>query len=112
MVRIACLFVALLVVGCGVNSVTPDEIGQIKEGNVLIWRYRKSGDGKSWMYADKVVKRDGDKITYVTSKKEATSKLSDAINEMDTREMTTTIPDLQKFATEQGAEKKVIIEIR
>lgn len=104
------LLLTLFLVGCGINSVTKEEIQAIKEGNILIWRYRKSG--KSWMYADKVVKRDGDNVTYVTSKKEATSKLSDAILDMDSREQTTTISELEKYATEQGEQKKVIIEIR
>ena len=50
---------ALVVGGCGINSVTKAELESVKAGNVITYRYRK-GD-KEWFYADKIVRVEGDK---------------------------------------------------
>lgn len=98
--------------GCGINSVTPEEIGAIKAGDILTWRYSKATDaGNSWLYCERVEKVDGDNVTFVPSINEGTSKTMPSLREFSDKQDTTTITELKKFASEQGEDKKVIIEI-
>lgn len=104
------VLVVLGIVGCGVNSVSKAEIEAIKAGNVLTYRYQK--DGKSWFYADRVTRVEGDKIYYNPSKNEATAGNDARLQEFDTaRELSITKADILKYETEQGDERKVIIWI-
>ena len=103
-------FVVSLLVGCGVNSVTKAEIEAVKAGDVIVYRYQKGG--KSWFYADKVTRIEGDKIYYNPSEKEGTAGNDERLKTFDTsRESSTTKADLIKYETEQGDERKVIIWI-
>ena len=52
--------IVLLGAACGVNSVTKAQLEAVKPGDVLVYRYQK--EGKSWFYADKITKIEGDKI--------------------------------------------------
>jgi hypothetical protein len=102
--------VVLIGAACGVNSVTRAQLEAVKPGDVLVYRYQK--DGKSWFYADKITRIEGDKIYYNPSDKEGTSGNDERLKNFDTkREMSTTKADLLKFETEQGDERKVIIWI-
>jgi hypothetical protein len=95
---------------CGINSVTKAELEAVKSGNVITYRYQK--DGKSWFYADKVTRIEGDKIYYNASKSESTSGSDARLQDFDTsRELSTTKADLLKYETEQGEDRKVIIWI-
>ena len=99
--------------GCGINSVTPEEIAAIKPGDLVIWRYAKaSDDKKSWMYTDRIETVEGDKITFKTSVNESNDKRMDEIREFREETYETTLTDLKKFATEQPPDSKVIIEIQ
>ena len=99
-----------LAAACGVNSVTRAELEAVKPGDVIVYRYQK--DGKSWFYADKITKIEGDKIYYNPSDKEGTSGSDERLKNFDTkREMSTTKAEILKFETEQGDERKVIIWI-
>jgi len=99
-----------LAAACGVNSVTKAELEAVKSGDVIVYRYQK--DGKSWFYADKITKIEGDKIYYIPSDKEGTSGSDERLKNFDAkREMSTTKADLLKYETEQGEERKVIIWI-
>lgn len=102
----------LTLAGCGINSVTPEEIGAIKAGDIVTWRYSKKTDaGNSWLYCERIEKVDGDNVTFVPSIKEGTSKTMPSLREFDKEPETTTITEMKKYATEQGDDKKVIIEI-
>jgi hypothetical protein len=95
---------------CGINSVTKAQLETVKAGDVLVYRYQK--DGKSWFYADKITRIDGDKIYYNPSEKEGTAGNDERLKTFDTkRELSTTKADLLKYETEQGDERKVIIWI-
>ena len=99
-----------LATACGINSVTRAQLEAVKPGDVLVYRYQK--DGKSWFYADKITRIEGDKIYYNPSDKEGTSGNDERLKNFDTkREMSTTKADILKFETEQGDERKVIIWI-
>lgn len=99
-----------LAAACGINSVTKAQLEAVKPGDVLVYRYQK--DGKSWFYADKITRIEGDKIYYNPSDKEGTSGSDERLKNFDTkREMSTTRAELLKFETEQGDERKVIIWI-
>ena len=114
MLRASLLSLLLLIclVGCGINSVTRKELEAVKVGDVLVYRYKKP-NGKSWMYADKVVRIEGDTYHYVTTAKESNTKNSSALNEfVEKKEFSIKKDDLLKFETEQGDDHKVIIEIR
>lgn len=105
------LFTALsIAIGCGVNSVTRAELEAVKAGDVVVYRYQK--DGKSWFYADKITRIEGDKIFYNPSEKEGTAGNDQRLKTFDTgRELSMTKADLVKYETEQGDERKVIIWI-
>ena len=105
----AAIFVTF-VAACGVNSVTKAELEAVKAGDVVVYRYQK--DGKSWFYADKITRIEGDKIFFNPSDKEGTSGKDERIKSFDTkRELSMTKADLLKYETEQGDERKVIIWI-
>jgi hypothetical protein len=96
---------------CGVNSVTKAQLDAVKPGHVLTYRYQK--DGKSWFYADKVTRIEGDTIYYNPSEKEGTAGNDARLGTFDTdRELSITRDELLKFETEQGEERKVIIWIQ
>lgn len=111
-IRIVVLAIAAAInFGCGINSVTKAELENVKPGNVLVYRYQK--DGKSWFYADKITRIEGDKIYYNPSDKEGTAGNDERLNNFDTkREMSISKADLLKYETEQGDDKKVIIWIK
>jgi hypothetical protein len=97
-------------VGCGINTVTKAELEGVKAGDVLVYRYQK--DGKSWFYADKITRIEGDKIFYNPSEKEGTAGNDERLKTFDTkRELSTNKADILKYETEQGDERKVIIWI-
>ena len=99
-----------LAAACGINSVTKADLEKVKAGDVLVYRYQK--DGKSWFYADKITRIEGDKIYYNPSEKEGTAGNDERLKTFDTkRELSTTKADILKFDTEQGDERKVIIWI-
>jgi hypothetical protein len=106
---IAALIVSLAA-ACGVNSVTKAQLEAVKPGDVVVYRYQK--DGKSWFYADKITRIEGDKIYFNPSQKEGTAGNDERLKTFDTsREMSATKSDLLKYETEQGEERKVIIWI-
>ena len=99
-----------LAAACGVNSVTKAQLEAVKPGDVLVYRYQK--DGKSWFYADKITRIDGDKIYFNPSEKEGTAGNDERLKTFDTkRERSTTKAELLQYDTEQGEERKVIIWI-
>jgi hypothetical protein len=107
----AAMLFAVVGVSCGVNSVTRAQLEAVKPGDVLVYRYQK--DGKSWFYADKITRIEGDKIYYNPSDKEGTAGNDERLKVFDTkRELSITKADLLKYETEQGDDKKVIIWIR
>jgi|SRR5690606_6381779 len=102
------LFIAAA--ACGVNSVSKAQLEAVKAGDVLTYRYQK--DGKSWFYADKVTRIEGDTIYYNPSEKEGTAGNDSRLGTFDTdRELSITRDELVKFETEQGENRKVIIWI-
>ncbi len=100
---------AIVGFACGVNSVTKAQLEAVKPGDVLVYRYQK--DGKSWFYADKITRIEGDTIYYNQSENEGTSGKDDRIKTFVTRESSMPKADLLTFDTEQGPQKKVIIWI-
>lgn len=102
---IVCAFVA----ACGINSVTKEELSGVKVGNVLVYRFQKSG--KSWFYADKITRIEGDKIYFVMGKSESTKGSDSRIREFGTDESSITKDELLKFSDEQGETQKKVIWI-
>lgn len=99
-----------LLAGCGINSVTKAEIEAIKPGNKITYRFQR--DGKSWFYADKVTRVDGDTIFYNASKSESTKGSDTRLDEYDTtRELSIKKADIIKYETEQPPDDKKIIWI-
>lgn len=99
-----------LLAGCGINSVTKAEIDTIKPGNKITYRFQR--DGKSWFYADKVTRIDGDTIYYNASKSESTSGSDARLDDYDTtRELSIKKAEIAKFDTEQPPNDKKIIWI-
>lgn len=102
---------AVIIAACGLNSVTKQELESVKAGNVLVYRFQKNG--KSWFYADKITRIEGDKIYYNPGKMEANkgndSRLMDFVTD---KELSISKADLLKYETEQGEERKVIIWIK
>jgi len=95
---------------CGINSVTKEELAAVKAGDVITYRYKKNG--KSWFYADKVTRVEGDTIYYNPSKNESTAGNDSRLQDYDTsRERSITREELLKYDTEQGEERKVVIWI-
>lgn len=95
---------------CGINSVTKAEIEAIKPGNKITYRFQR--DGKSWFYADKVTRVEGDTIYYNASKNESTKGSDSKLDEFDTtREHSIKKADIVKFEAEQPPDQKKIIWI-
>lgn len=105
----ASLLALMFVAACGINSVTKAQLSDVKAGNVLTFRYQKNG--KSWFYCEKVTRVDGDKIYYNAGKNESTSGSDARLKDYDSREMSHTKAELEKFDTEQGDEQKKVIWI-
>ena len=102
--------IVLLGAACGMNAVTKAQLEAVKPGDVLVYRYQK--DGKSWFYADKITKIEGEKIYFSPSQKEGTAGNDERLKTFDTsRELSTTKADILKYETEQGDDRKVIIWI-
>jgi len=100
----------VVLTACGINSVTKAEIEAIKPGNKITYRHQK--DGKSWFYADKVTRVEGDMVYYNASKNESTKGSDTKLDEFDTtRELSVKKADLLKFETEQPPDEKKIIWI-
>jgi len=95
---------------CGINSVSKRQLEEVKAGDVLTYRYQKGG--KSWFYADKVTRVEGDKVYYNPSRNESTAGNDTRLKDYDTsRELSIAKADLLKYETEQGEERKVVIWI-
>jgi hypothetical protein len=102
--------VAAFSAACGINSVTKAQLEAVKPGNVLTYRYYKSG--QSWFYCDKITRIEGDKVHYNPGKNESTKGTDGRIREFETsKELSVTKDELYKFETEQGEEQKKIIWI-
>lgn len=103
----------ILFTACGVNSVTKAEIEAIKPGAKITYRFKKKTDGKSWFYADKVTRIEGDTIYFNPSKNESTKGSDARLDEYDTtRELSITKADILKYETEQPPDEKKIIWIQ
>lgn len=113
MTRLKFLFVISVLafsLGCGINSVSKRQLEEVKAGNVITYRYQKGG--KSWFYADRVKRVEGDKIYYNPSRSESSSGNDHRLQDFDlTRELSMSKVDLLKFETEQGDDRKVVIWI-
>lgn len=111
-VKFFAIAVGICLLGCGANSVSREQLENVKAGDVLVYRYRKS-DGKTWFYADKITRVEENKIVYNPSRNEGTAgndeRLSDFLTD---KEMSIAKEELLKYETEQGDEKKVIIWIK
>ena len=109
---ILAIFFLVLLSGCSVNSVTKQQIENVKTGDVLVYRYKKN-EGKTWFYADKITRIEGNRIFYNPSKSEATAGNDYRLSEflMD-KELIVNKEDLLKYSTEQGDEQKVIVWIK
>lgn len=95
---------------CGLNSVTKDQLSAVKAGDVITYRYQKGG--KSWFYADKVTRVEGDKIYFNPSKNESTAGNDTRLQQFETSiERSIAKADLLKYDVEQGDERKVVIWI-
>ncbi len=104
---VICLFAA----ACGINSVTKQQLENLKAGDILVYRFQK--EGKSWFYADKITRIEGDKIFYNPGKMEADKGNDDRLKDFVTdKELSISKPELLKYETEQGDDKKVIIWIK
>ena len=100
----------LLTSACGINSVTKAQLEAVKVGDILVYRYQEGG--KSWFYADKITRIEGDKIYFNPSDKKGTAGNDERLKNFDTsRELSTTKAELVKYETEQGDDRKVIIWI-
>ncbi len=103
--------VCILASACSVNSVTRQQLEQVKAGDVLVYRFQK--EGKTWFYADKITRIEGDTIFYNPSKKEGSAGNDDRLKDFATdKESSISKAELVKYATEQGDDKKVIIWIK
>ena len=101
----------ILMVGCGINSVTKQQLENVKAGDILVYRFQK--DDKSWFYSDKITRIENGKIYYNPGKMEATAGNDDRLNAFQTdKEGSITKDELLKYETEQGDEKKVVIWIK
>lgn len=99
-----------ILAGCGINSVTGAEIEAIKPGDKITYRFKR--DGKSWFYADRVTRVEGDTIYFNPSSKESTSGGDARLNEYDTtRELSIKKAEILKFENEQPPDDRKIIWI-
>jgi hypothetical protein len=108
---IAAVFASILLsAACGINSVTKAELEKVKAGDTVVYRYQK--DGKSWFYADKITRVDGDTLYYNPGTNEVTAGNDSRVYKFDTdRQLEIKRADLLKYDTEQGDDRKVIIWI-
>lgn len=103
-------FILTFAVACGINSVSKRQLEQVKAGDVITYRYQKGG--KSWFYADKVTRVDGQNVYYHPSNRESTAGNDSRLQSFDMdRELSIAKAELLKFETEQGEERKVVIWI-
>ena len=104
-------FILLLGLGLACNTVSKEQLQNVKAGDKIIYRYRK--DGKEWMWADKVTRVEGDKVYFNPGKMEATSKNDARLDDFVTdKEDSIAKADLLKYTEETGDDHKVVIEIR
>lgn len=102
----------LFLAGCGINSVTEEELRNVKPGDVLIYRYYRKEDARSWFFAEKITRVEGDNIYYNPGLVEATTGRESRLAEFDTEtEKSTTKTSLVKYAEEQGDVKMVVVRI-
>lgn len=100
-------------IGCGINSVTKEELENVKPGDVLIYRYYRKEDARSWFFAEKITRVEGENIYYNPGVTEATSGRETRLAEFDTEtEKSTAKSSLVKYAEEQGDVEMVIIRIQ
>ena len=103
-------FILLFSFACGINSVSKRQLEAVKAGDVLTYRYQKGG--KSWFYADKVTRIDGETIYYNPSRNESTAGNDSRLQHFETSiEKSIARAELVKYETEQGEERKVVIWI-
>lgn len=111
LVLTAILCLGAFAAACGINSVTKQELENVKVGDVLVYRYQKNG--KSWFYADKITRIEADEIFYNPSKSESTSGSDARLQDFQTAgESSMLKTDLYKYESEQGDEQKKIIWIQ
>ncbi|MEO6590000.1 MAG: hypothetical protein ABIP06_11925 [Pyrinomonadaceae bacterium] len=90
---------------------TKKQIENIKAGDVVVYRFQK--DGKSWFYADKITRIEGDKVFYNPGKMEADKGNDDRLKDfVADKELSISKAELLKYETEQGDDKKVIVWIK
>lgn len=107
------ILIGLFLIACGINTVTKEQLQNVKAGDVLVYRFVKAADGKTWFYADKITRVEGDKLYYNPGKMEATAGNDDRLKDFKTdQELFISRDELVKYATEQGDDKKVIIWIK
>jgi hypothetical protein len=95
---------------CSAAKVSRTDLEALKPGNVVIFRYDK--DGKTWRYAEKISRIEGDKIYYFPSKYEGASGKDYKINsDFSDKEMSRTKEEYYKFETDQGPERRAIMYI-
>ena len=75
----------------------------MKEGNVVTFRYQKSG--KSWFYCEKLTRIDGDKV-YYTPQERSTSGSDARLKITIHATLSRTKAELEKYDTKQGDEQK------
>lgn len=104
--------VAVFIAGCGTNSVTRQQLENVKPGDILVYRFQK--EGESWFYADKITRVEADKIFYNPGKMEADKGNDDRLKDfVADKEFSISRAELLKFETEQeGDNRKVIIRIK
>ena len=100
----------LLSLACGINSVTRSELEKVKAGDIVVYRYQKNG--KSWFYADKITRVEGEALFYNPGTNEVTAGNDSRVYQFDAnRQLEIKRADLLKYETEQGDDRKVIIWI-
>jgi hypothetical protein len=103
--------ICFLIAGCGINSVTRRQLENIKSGDVLVYRFQK--EGKSWFYAEKITRIEGDKIYFNPGRTEATAGNHESLNNFATdKELSISKTELLTYESEQGEQRKVIIWIK
>jgi hypothetical protein len=97
--------------GCSAAKVTRAELEALKPGNIVVFRYDK--DGKTWRYAEKITKIEGDTVYYYPSKYEgASGKDYKITTDFDqSRELSRSKAEYYKYETDQGEERRAIMWI-
>lgn len=103
-----CVFAA----SCSAAKVTRAELEALKPGDVVVFRYDKEG-GKTWRYAEKITKIEGDKIYYHPSKYESgDGKTAKITTDFDTtKELSRTKEEYYKYETDQAPDRRAIMWI-